>query len=43
MISMGMEISQWMKTVQISTADGVGKEVCCIAVQHVAVPSAGYV
>jgi hypothetical protein len=40
---MGMEISQWMKMVQINTADGVRKEVRCIVVQHVAVLSARYV
>jgi hypothetical protein len=37
---MEMGISQWMKMVQISTADGVGKEACCTAVQHVVVLSA---
>jgi hypothetical protein len=40
---MGMDISQWMKMVQINTADGVHKEVRCIVVQHVAVLSARYV
>jgi hypothetical protein len=40
---MEMEISQWMKMVQINTADGVGKEVRCIVVQRVAVLSARYV
>jgi hypothetical protein len=40
---MEMGISQWMKMVQINTADGVEKEACCIAVRHVAVLSARYV
>jgi hypothetical protein len=40
---MEMDISQWMKMVQIDTADGVGKAEGCIAVQDVAVFSARYV
>jgi len=37
---MVMEISHLMKTAQISTAAGVGREVCCIAVRRAAVRSA---
>lgn len=40
---MEMEISQWMKMVQINTADGVDKEVLFTVVQRVAVLSARYV
>jgi len=37
---MVMEISQRMMMAQINTAAGVGREVCCIAVQGAAVLSA---